>query len=64
MFKEVNELEDMIDHLKKELIQIAELTGLNSHQTLSCSQKLDEHITIYQKSFYKKQKMETAVRGH
>lgn len=51
MLKEVNELEDMIDHLKKELIQIAELTGLNSHQTISCSQKLDEHITIYQKNF-------------
>jgi hypothetical protein len=62
MLKEINELEDLINHLKKELIQTAESTGLNSHQTICCSQKLDEHITIYQKLFYKKQKMETAVK--
>lgn len=62
MLKEINELEDMIDHLKKELIQVAKSTGLNSHQTIRCSQKLDEHITIYQKLSYKKQKIGTAVK--
>ena len=46
---EIDELEDRIKQLKKELIQIAEETGLNSHDTLCCSQKLDELITIYQK---------------
>ncbi|MCQ6277431.1 aspartyl-phosphate phosphatase Spo0E family protein [Bacillus sp. V3B] len=56
MLKEINELEDMIDHLKNELIQVAEATGLNSHHTLCCSQKLDELITIYQKLSYEKQK--------
>ncbi|WP_280530147.1 aspartyl-phosphate phosphatase Spo0E family protein [Oceanobacillus sp. J11TS1] len=37
-----------INQLKKELIQIARLTSLNSYDTLRCSQKLDELITIYQ----------------
>jgi Spo0E like sporulation regulatory protein len=56
MLTEINELEDMINHLKRELIGIAEATGLNSHHTLCCSQKLDELITTYQKLSYKKQK--------
>ncbi|WP_256242109.1 Spo0E family sporulation regulatory protein-aspartic acid phosphatase [Bacillus sp. V3B] len=46
---EIDELEDRIHQLKKELIQVALTTGLNSHDTLCCSQKLDELITIYQK---------------
>ena len=46
---ELDELENRINQLKKELIQIALTTGLNSHETLCCSQKLDELITIYQK---------------
>ncbi|MCQ6277570.1 aspartyl-phosphate phosphatase Spo0E family protein [Bacillus sp. V3B] len=62
MFTEINELEDRIDYLKKELIQVAEATGLDSHHTLYCSQKLDEHITVYQKLAYKKQKIETTVK--
>ena len=50
----IDELEYRINQLKKELIQIAELTGLNSHETIYCSQKLDQHITNYQKLSYKK----------
>jgi stage 0 sporulation regulatory protein len=48
MFIEV-ELENRINQLKKELIQVTKATGLNSHDTLCCSQKLDELIAIYQK---------------
>ena len=40
MFIEV-ELENRINQLKKELIQVTKVTGLNSHDTLCCSQKLD-----------------------
>ena len=53
------ELENRINQLKKELIQVTEATGLNSHATLCCSQKLDELITLYQKYLqhsYKKEK--------
>jgi|SRR4051812_33230024 stage 0 sporulation regulatory protein len=46
---EIDELENRINQLKKELIQIALTTGLNSRETLCYSQKLDELITIYQK---------------
>ena len=49
----IDDLEYRINELKKELIQIAERTGLNSRETLVCSQKLDKLITIYQKSSYK-----------
>jgi stage 0 sporulation regulatory protein len=46
----MEELEKEVDLLRIELIKIAKETGINSHETLSCSQKLDELITIYQKS--------------
>jgi hypothetical protein len=46
----------MINHLKRELIRVAEAAGLNSYHTICCSQKLDELITIYQKLSYRKQK--------
>jgi hypothetical protein len=36
--------------MRKNLILIAEKTGLNSADTLCCSRKLDELITMYQKS--------------
>lgn len=42
-------LEEKINHLKKELVQIVQTTGLNSYDTLCCSQKLDELIIIHQK---------------
>ena len=46
---EIDELEDRINQLKKDLIQIAKETGLNSDDTIRYSQKLDELITRYQK---------------
>ncbi|MCM3728846.1 aspartyl-phosphate phosphatase Spo0E family protein [Neobacillus cucumis] len=50
MVTEIKELEDQINQMRKILILIAEKTGLNSNDTLCCSQKLDELITMYQKS--------------
>ncbi|MGM0876366.1 MAG: Spo0E family sporulation regulatory protein-aspartic acid phosphatase [Bacillota bacterium] len=55
VFIEIVELEDRINQLKKELIQIAEATGLNSHDTLCCSQKLDQLITIHQELYKEKE---------
>jgi hypothetical protein len=55
VYIEIDELEDRINQLKKELSQIAEATSLNSHVSLCCSQKLDQLITVYQK-LYKKRK--------
>lgn len=49
MFVEVDKLEDRINQLRRELIETAETTGLNSYDTLHCSQTLDKHITVYQK---------------
>ena len=49
MFVEVDKLEDRINQLRRQLIETAETTGLNSHDTLHCSQTLDKHITVYQK---------------
>jgi stage 0 sporulation regulatory protein len=49
LVNEVNELENTINQMKIILIRIAKTTGLNSHETLYYSQKLDELITIYQK---------------
>src|SRR3954453_14768631 len=46
---EIDELQDKINQLKKELIQIAEETGLNSDDTIRYSQKLDGFIMRYQK---------------
>jgi stage 0 sporulation regulatory protein len=51
---EIDELESRISQLKNELIQTAETTGLNSHETLYCSRKLDQHITNYQILSFKK----------
>ncbi|MBZ5750996.1 MULTISPECIES: aspartyl-phosphate phosphatase Spo0E family protein [Metabacillus] len=53
---EREELEYRINQQKKELIQIAGLTGLNSPKTICCSQKLDQLITIYQKLSNKKRR--------
>ncbi|MBT2730538.1 MULTISPECIES: aspartyl-phosphate phosphatase Spo0E family protein [Bacillaceae] len=50
MFIEIEELEDRINQMRKILILIAGKTGLNSDDTLCCSRKLDELITMYQKS--------------
>jgi hypothetical protein len=60
VLKEIDELEDLINQMKKELNQNAKATGLNSHETLNCSQKLDQLITIYQ-SLYKKRKEKNVI---
>lgn len=52
IFIERKELEYKINQLRKELFQIVETTGLDSHETLGCSQKLDHLIMIYQKISY------------
>jgi stage 0 sporulation regulatory protein len=49
MFVEDDELEHRINLMRKNLILIAEETGLNSDDTLRYSRKLDELITMYQK---------------
>ena len=50
IFIELDELKYRINQLRKELIQIAKITGLNSRETIYCSRRLDQLITIYQKS--------------
>jgi hypothetical protein len=44
IFIEIDELEYKINQLKKELFQIAKANGLDSHETICCSQKLDHSI--------------------
>lgn len=44
----IEELEEQINQMRMMLILIAEKSGLNSADTLSCSRKLDELITMYQ----------------
>lgn len=56
MVSVIERLEDRINELRKELIQIAKATGLNSNETLRYSRKLDDLITIYQKSKNKQYK--------
>jgi stage 0 sporulation regulatory protein len=52
----IDELVERINQQKKELIQIVEVTGLNSPDAICCSQKLDKLITIYQTFSYKERK--------
>ncbi|MBZ5753252.1 aspartyl-phosphate phosphatase Spo0E family protein [Metabacillus rhizolycopersici] len=56
-FIELDEIEYRINQLRKELILIAEITGLNSRETIYYSQKLDQLIAIYQKYYFKKVEM-------
>ncbi|MFK2827210.1 aspartyl-phosphate phosphatase Spo0E family protein [Bacillus sp. B190/17] len=51
---EVDNLESRINQLKRELVQTVRLTGLNSYDTLFCSQELDELIVVYQKHLQNK----------
>lgn len=54
VFTEIDDLENRINELKKELILIAKETGLNSHDTINCSQELDQLIVVYQKHLQNK----------
>lgn len=48
---------DHIDLLKKKLINIAIDTGINSYETLRCSQELDAVLNLHMKHFSKKDKI-------
>lgn len=43
-----------INRIKKKLIETANKTGLNSQQTLTCSQELDKLINLQMKYFSKR----------
>lgn len=49
MIKEMVRLEKRIQQLKRELVHKVEVTGINSDETLNCSQQLDKLIFTYQK---------------
>jgi len=59
LVREMQHLEQEIKQLKSELLLTAQLTGLTSHDTLICSQKLDEVIVTYQNRF----KLPIAING-
>ena len=48
MKQEIDQLHVQIQQLRQELILIVGETGLNSEDTLKCSQELDELIINYQ----------------
>jgi len=45
----MEKLENRINQMKKTLVLVAKKGGLNSHDTIWCSQELDELIIKYQK---------------
>lgn len=49
MVNNLEKLEEQIQMLKKELIFTAKAFGINSKETICCSQKLDRLIIIHQK---------------
>lgn len=40
-----------IDRLKKKMVMVAEITGMNSYQTVLCSQELDKLLNLHMKHF-------------
>ncbi|WP_338448814.1 aspartyl-phosphate phosphatase Spo0E family protein [Niallia oryzisoli] len=58
MFQAEELLSIRINELKKELIQIAKGTGLNSPSTLSCSQELDKLIVLKMRCLREEMKYE------
>ncbi|MED1471662.1 aspartyl-phosphate phosphatase Spo0E family protein [Bacillus salipaludis] len=48
-----------IDLLKKKMINLANCTGINSHETLRCSQELDTFLNLYMKHFSNKNELNT-----
>lgn len=61
LFSAVDKLEDRINQLRKNLIQTVEATGLNSPETLNCSQQLDQLIMTYQKIHKLNEKKEKII---
>jgi hypothetical protein len=40
-----------IDGMKKKLVKVANKTGINSNQTITCSQELDNLLNLHMKHF-------------
>ncbi|OIK12988.1 hypothetical protein BIV60_15010 [Bacillus sp. MUM 116] len=49
-----------IDILKVKMANIAKSTGINSYETLRCSQELDTLLNLHMKYFSKKNKISDA----
>lgn len=45
-----------IDQMKKKLVKVANSTGINSNQTITCSQELDNLLNQHMEHFYKSRK--------
>lgn len=45
---------NQIDKKKKKMVEVASSTGMNSTQTLKCSQELDVLINLHMKHFSQK----------
>ena len=45
----ITEIESKISRLRKHMIYIAQLKGINHSDTIKCSQELDFYLTQYQK---------------
>lgn len=50
MVVEIGKLAEQIQMMRNELLLTAETAGINSQDTLRCSQKLDQLIIAYQKN--------------
>ncbi|MFD0827584.1 Spo0E family sporulation regulatory protein-aspartic acid phosphatase [Neobacillus sp. M.A.Huq-85] len=48
---------NQIDQLKKKMINLANGTGINSYETLRCSQELDSVLNLHMKHFSNKNKI-------
>ena len=54
LFADIKDLEKKINQFKVILHQTVKKTGLNSLETVNCSQQLDQLILIHQKLSYEK----------
>jgi Spo0E like sporulation regulatory protein len=45
-----------IARMKKKLLKVANSTGINSDQTITCSQELDRLLNLHMKHFSRKEK--------
>lgn len=51
---------EQIELMKKEMVKLAKSTGFRSHETISCSQELDNLLNIHMKHFSNKNKLNNA----
>jgi hypothetical protein len=45
---------NQIDKKKKKMVEVASITGMDSYQTLKCSQELDILLNLHMKHFSQK----------